>query len=226
MKIKTTARIGGILYLLIITAGIFSEIFVRNKLIVWDNAAETASNIKSSALLWRAGITADLIMHVFDIPLMLIIYILLKPVNKNLAMLGLLFTLIQTAVLVAFKLKLFDALFLTDYAGMNTAQTSQLNALAFIAIRSDAYGFCIGLLFFGFACIINGYLIFKSGYIPKFIGVLIQIAGLCYIINSVAQFINPGMAAIISPGILIVPFIAELSFCLWLLIKGVRFYPA
>src|SRR6188768_259876 len=100
------ARIGGVIYLIIIVAGVFAEAFVRNKLVVSGDATATAQNILSSPLLWRIGICADLIMQVCDLPLIMIFYVLLKPVNKNLALLNLLLNVIQTAVLVANKLNL------------------------------------------------------------------------------------------------------------------------
>src|SRR4051794_24479341 len=103
-SINRTARIGGVLYLILILLGMFAVIFVRDKLIVSADPSLTASNIMASPLLWRMGIAADLIMHVLDVPIMLIIYILLRPVNKDVALLVVLFNLIQTAVLVANKL--------------------------------------------------------------------------------------------------------------------------
>ena len=222
-SIKTTARIGGVLYLIIIVAGIFTEMFVRNKLIVSGDAAATANNITTSQLLWRFGIAGDLIMHVCDVPLVLILYILLKPVNKNLALLAMLFTLIQTAVLVAFKIKLFEALSLLGNADyLKAFGPHQLYTLAYLAIKCDGFGFGIGLIFFGFACLIIGYLIFKSGYLPQAIGVLMQIAGWCYLINSFALLLAPAFADRISPAILVPSFIAELSFCFWLSTKGIN----
>ena len=98
------ARIGGVLYLMILVAGALGEIFIRGKLIVSGNATSTASNIIASQSLWRIGIAGDLLMHICDIPVMLVLYLLLRPVNKNLARLAVLFNLIQTAVLVANKL--------------------------------------------------------------------------------------------------------------------------
>lgn len=222
-SIKTTARIGGLLYLVIIFAGIFTEIFVRDKLIVAGNPTATASNIIASQLLWRTGIACDLIMHICDVPLMLIFYILLKPVNKNLALLAVLFNLIQTAVLVAYKLNLFQTLFLLgDASYLKVLEPQQLHALAYTFIKLDSYGFGFGLLFFGFECIVVGYLIIRSGYLPKWIGVLMQIGGLCYIINSFALILAPQFADMLFPGILIPSFIAEISFCAWLIINGVN----
>ena len=217
LKVETStqiyARIGGVLYLILILAGMFGEIFVRGKLIVAGDATATASNIMASRLLWRIGIATDLIMHVLDIPIMLIIYILLRPVNKNLALLALLFNLIQTAVLVANKLNLVAALL--------QSQSAELHAQMYISLKLHDIGFGIGLIFFGFTCLVNGYLIFRSDYLPRAIGVMLQIAGLCYLINSFVLLLAPKFASIIFPSILIPAFIGELSFCLWLIVKSV-----
>ena len=97
----------------------------------------------------------------------------------------------------------------------------QLQVLAYVAIKAHGYGFGIGLIFFGFECIIDGYLIFTSGFLPKFLGVLILIAGLCYLTNSFALILFPAFSDFIFQIILTPTFIAELSMCLWLLIKGV-----
>jgi hypothetical protein len=216
------ARIGGLLYLVIIAAGIFGELFVRGKLVVSADAAATAHNIVTHELLWRLGIAGDLLMHICDIPLMFIFYFLLKPVNKNLALVALLFNLIQTAVLVANKLNLIMAMFLFTGGNLKTVDPQQLQTLGYLAIKLHGYGFGVGLIFFGFACLIYGYLIFRSGYLPKALGIMLQIAGLCYLTNSFALIITPAFADQLFPFILLPPFIAELSLCLWLLIKGVN----
>lgn len=223
ISINKTARIGGILYLVIIAAGLYSEMFVRAKLVVTGDAVATANNIISSQLLWRTGIAADLLMHICDIPLMLIFYLLLKPVNKNLALMALLFNLVQTAVLVVNKLNLVVALFpLGDADYLKSFDPQQLYTFTYLSIKSHEYGFGLGLIFFGFTCLVAGYLIFKSGYLPKTIGVMMQIAGLCYLLNSFALILAPSFADKIFPMVLLPPFVAELSFCLWLLFKGVN----
>ncbi len=213
------ARIAGFLYLINIATGMFGELFVRAKLVT-GNAAATADNILAHAHLWRIGIAGDLLMQVTDLPIMLIFYILLKPVNKNLALLALLFDLIQTAVLVANKLNLFTAMFLINGgSNLSAIDPHQLHALAYLYITLHEYGFGVGLIFFGFECLFTGYLIFKSGYLPKALGIMIQVAGLCYLTNSFAMVVAPKFA---NTMILAPAFIAELSFCLWLLIKGVN----
>ena len=217
------ARTGGIAYLIIIVAGALGELFIRNTLIVTGDAAATANNIAASPLLWRIGIAGDLFMHVCDVVVILALYTLLKPVNKNLALLAVLFNLIQTAVLVANKMNLLMPLFLSgseDY--LKAFNPQQLQALTYISVKAHGYGFGVGLIFFGFTCLIEGYLIFKSGFFPKILGVLMQIAGLCYLLNSFTMILAPGFANLIFPAVLIPSFIGELSLCLWLIVKGVN----
>ncbi len=222
-SIQKTARIGGLLYLLLILAGMLAVIFVRGKLIISGDAITTANSIMASPLLWRMGIIADLVMHICDVPVMLIIYILLRPVNKNLALLALLFNLIQTAVLVSNKLNLIAALFLlgdADY--LKAFDPHQLYTQVYLSLKLHDYGFGVGLIFFGFTCLANGYLIFRSGYLPRTIGALIQIAGICYLVSSFSLLIAPKFADMIFPAIMAPSFIAELSFCLWLIVRGVN----
>jgi len=208
--------------LIIIAAGLFGEFFVRGKLFVSGDAAATASHIAASPLLWRIGICVDLVMQVCDLPLMLIFYVLLRPVNKNLALLNLLFNLIQTAVLVANKLNLLTTLFLLgDAPYLQSLDQAQRDALAYIFIKLHDHGFGIGLIFFGFVCLLEGYLIFKSGYFPKALGVLMQVAGVCYVANTFILLLNPQLANQLFPFILMPCFIAELSLGVWLLVKGI-----
>jgi len=215
------ARIGGVLYLMIIVAGALGEIFIRGKLIVSGNATSTASNIIASQSLWRIGIAGDLLMHICDIPVMLVLYLLLRPVNKNLARLAVLFNLIQTAVLVANKLNLLMPLFLLGNADyLKAFDPNQLSALAYLFIKAHDYGYGIGLIFFGFACLTYGYLLFRSGYFPRLLGVLIALAGLSYLTDSFTLILAPAFAGTIFP-ILVLALIGELSLCLWLILKGV-----
>ena len=166
--------------------------FIRNIIIVSGDAAATAQNIAASPLLWRIGITGDLLMHVFDLLLAIVYYFLLKRVSKTLAMFSVLFGLIQTAVLVANKLNLMMPLFLLgneDY--LKAFDPQQLQVLSYIFVKAHGYGFGIGLIFFGFECLIDGYLIIKSGFLPRILGILILIVGLGYLTNSFALIFRP-----------------------------------
>jgi hypothetical protein len=216
---KKLARIGGIIYLIILISGAFGEMMVRSKLVVFGDPQATALNIMASPLLWRAGILGDLLMQLCDVPLIVIFYVLLKPVNRNLALMNLLFNLIQTAVLVANKLNLILPMFLlenSDY--LKTFDASQLQTLSYLFIRLHNYGFGVGLLFFAFVCLVEGHLIATSGFFPALLGRLLQLAGVCYLVNSVLLIIHPEWSDLL---ILLPCFVAELALGLWMLIKGV-----
>jgi hypothetical protein len=202
------ARIGGALYLVIIVVGILGPLLTRGQLVVPDDAGATAQNIAASRELWRLGIALDVVMQLCDVPVMLILFLLLSPVNKSVALLALLFNIVQTATLVANQLTLVAAELL---AAENAALTD-------VAIEAYSYGEALGLVFFGFTLLAVGYLIRHSGYLPWRIGLLIQIGGVSYVVNSFLLLVAPGLASIV---LLIPAFIAELSLALWLLVKGV-----
>ena len=217
------ARIGGALYLAIIVLGAFAEGFVANKLVVAGDAATTAANILASPGLWRLSVAGDLIAVLCAVPLLWIEYLLLRPVSKQLVLLAVLFNLASLAVEAiskVFLLVVMPTLGSADY--LKAFDPHQLQILANLALSSHDVAFNIALIFFGFTCIVNGYLIFRSGYLPKFVGVLMQIAGLCYLTACFAALFAPAFADLITPAILLPPLIGESSFCLWLLVKGVN----
>lgn len=208
MEVNRYARIGGGLYLVIIIAGIVGPLLTRELLIVPHDAVATAHNIASSPELWRLGIALDLVAQLCDVPVMLILFLLLSPVNKNVALLALLFNVVQTSTLVANQLTLVAAQLLSP----------DQPALADVALRAYSFGEPIGLVFFGFTCILEGYLIRHSGYLPWILGLLMQIAGVAYVANTVLLLLAPGVASIV---FLIPTVVAELSLALWLVVKGV-----
>jgi hypothetical protein len=217
------ARIAGVLYLINIACGIFGEIFVRGHLVVAGDAATTAHRIMSSEFLFRCGIAGDLIMHITDVPMAVIFYVLLRPVSKDLSLLSALFGMLQTAILCANKLNLVTVLLLLGgTSSLKAFDQNQLQALASLSLSLHAYGFGIGLIFFGMSCLVAGYLMFQSGYFPKILGVLQVMAGVSYLINSSAQLLVPALANKMFPAIVLPAFIGELGTCLWLIVKGVN----
>lgn len=220
---QVLARTGGVLYLIIIVLGLFEEVFVRDRIIVSGDAAATAANIRSFESLWRLGIAAEFVLLICAISLTLIFYILLRPVSKDLALLTVFFNLVSVAVEASVQLYLLGALFPLGKAEyLKAFQPEQLYAMASLAVKSHGYGFGVALIFFGCVCLIQGYLIFRSGYLPKTVGVLMQIAGLSYLTDSFALILAPDFANRIFPAILVPAFIGEASLCLWLLVKGVN----
>ncbi len=217
------ARIGGVLYLIIIVVGIFDEAFVRNRIIVSGDATATAANIRSLESLWRFGIAAEFFLLICAVALTLIFFVLLRPVSRDLALLAVFFNLVSVAVEAAVQLYLLGALFPLGKAEyLRAFEPEQLYALASLSVKSHSYGFGVALIFFGCVCLILGYLIFKSGFLPKALGVLMQIAGLSYLTDSFALILAPTFANRIFPAVLVPAFVGEASLCLWLLVKGVN----
>jgi len=220
---QSYARTGGVLYLTIIAVGIFGELIARGSLIVSGNAAATASRVAGSISLWRAGIAGDIVMHMCDIGLMVVFWVLLSPVNRNVALFAILSNLMQSSVLVANKLNLLIPTFLLGDAEYLKAFTpQQLQALAYVSLKTHSYGFGLGLIFFGMTCLAVGHLMIRSGYLPKALGMGMLLAGVCYIVNSFVLILLPELSPRLFPAILLPPFIAELSTASWLLLKGVN----
>ncbi len=222
-SINAKARIAGILYLIIIIAGIFSMLLIRERMVVAGDPEATAANIIQHNLTWRIGIAADMLMQLLDIPVMWIIFLVLRPVNKDLALLGLLFNLIQTAVLAANKIILVGSLLpLENLPYLRAVDPSILHTQAYLAIKLHEIGFGVGLLFFGLTLLVNGYLVYRSRFLPKAIGIMLQVAGACYLVCNLLLLLSPTLNHALFPYLMLPCFIAELSYALWLTFKGVE----
>ncbi len=216
------ARICGVLYLYIIVAGIFAELFVRSRLVVSADAAVTASNIVANESLFRIGFSGELMHLACDVAVAMILYALLRPVDRNIALLAAFMRLACDIILAVASLSHFAALrLLGDADYLQTFPPDQRQTLALLALKLHGDGYAISLVFFGFACLSLGYLIFRSGYLPRTIGALLAIAGACYLINSFALFLAPAFAATLFPALFVPIFAAELSLTLWLIVRGV-----
>ena len=217
------ARIGGALYLIIIALGIFAQVFVRDRIVVSGDSAATAANITSMESLWRFGIASEFLVVICTILLAMVYFYLLKPVSKELNLLAALFRLTAIIVQTVSLIYLVTALFpLANAAFAKPFTPEQLYALTSLAIRSHGYGYSVALLFTGCTFLVHGYLIFKSGYLPKALGIMIQIAGLGYISNGFAVILYPAIANIVFLAIILPVLIGETSLSLWLLFKGVN----
>jgi hypothetical protein len=220
------ARIAGLLYLVIIVSGIFGFFFVRQSLIVPGDAVATAANITASEGLFRISIGADLIMIVADIALALVFYLLFKPVSNGLSLMAAFFRLAQAAVLGVNLLNLFFALQLLSGANyLAVLGPEQVQAMSMLFLDAYDTGYAIGLLFFGVNLFILGYLVFKSGYLPKVFGILLLAAAVGYVIDTFARTLMLDYASyqpIFDMVVFAPAAIAELAMALWLLIKGVK----
>ena len=217
------ARLGGALYLLIIVCGAFAEGFVSNKLLVAGDAAASARHILAAPGLWQLGTAANLLVVLLAVPLLWIEYLLLRPVSKPLVLLAVLLNGVSLAVEAVSKLFLLLVLPILQSPGYRQAWGAAGTAqLANLALRSHDIAFNIALVFFGLTCLVNGYLIFRSGYLPRLVGVLMQVAGASYLLACLAALFAPKLADQLLPGLLLPPLLGESTYCLWLLIKGVN----
>jgi len=215
---KKTARAAGFLYLLIFCLGVFAELFVRQNLIMPGDAAATVNNIMASESLFRLSLLIDLIRHTFLILLPLVLYRLLKPVNKNIALLMVVLALVSIPIGFINELNHFAALLLVDGADYLTVfGADQLQAQVMFFLDLYAYGAYIPQML-SLWLLLLGYLVFKSGFLPRILGILLMIGCFCYLIDAVSFFLFANSMATLS----LLAFIGELIFALWLLIKGVN----
>jgi hypothetical protein len=222
MNPNKTARIAGVLYLILMVCGIFSYMFVNSRLIVPGDTATTVNNIMASESLYVSGIVSWLISQTVFILLVYVLYKLLKPVNKNHAFLMVMFVLVAVPISFINELNKFAALLLLSGADYLTAFTaSQLHALVPLFLDLHEYGIHINSMFFGLWLLPLGYLVFKSGYIPRILGILLMIGWLGYMLEFFTFFLFPDFNAAIEP-VFTITGIGEFLLVLWLLIKGVN----
>jgi hypothetical protein len=219
---KTTARAAGILYLVITVAAIVAHFYVPSSLIVPGDAATTANNILASEPLFRVGIGSEVIVLLAEVVLSVILYVLLKPVNQTLSLLAMVSRLVMTTIHGLNLLNYYFVLLLLKGTAFATVfDPTQLNALVSLFLDAHGVGFTIGIVFLTIHVFTLGYLIFQSGYFPKVLGILFLLAGLGYLIDSLALLLFPAYGT--TPIYLALPItISEIAFPLWLLIKGLN----
>jgi hypothetical protein len=183
----------------------------------------TAANILAHESLYRFGGAADLIGLACDTAVALIFYELFKPVNRSLSLLAAFFRLMFIAIMAANTLNHFAPLgFLGGSHDLSIFTAAQLRAEALVSLRLHALGYNICLVFFGLTCLLLGYLIFRSTFLPRIVGVFIAIAGVGYLINSFVHFLAPAFGANVFRYILVPCGIGEFVLIVWLLVVGVN----
>lgn len=222
-SIQTPARLAGVLYLIITIAAIVAHQYVPTTLIVPGDITATANNIAESQTLFRlGGVGSELIILLSEIILAVVLYVLLKPVNKTLSLLAAVSRLAMTTIHGLNLLNYYFILSLVGGASYVTAFTSeQIHALVALFLDAHHYGFTIGIAFLTIHVFILGYLIFKSGYFPAILGILFFAAGIGYLADSFALLLSANYDT--TPIFFAIPIaLAEIAFPLWLLIRGVN----
>jgi len=215
MDPRIKARIAGLLYLIGAIGGASAEIFIRGKLVVGGNAAATAANILAHETLYRLGGAGDLIGVACDTAVAVLFYELFVPVNKTLSLMMAFFRIVFVAVMGAITVNHFAAL-------LYLRQVPALQEQALLSLRLQSLGYNIALVFFGFTCLLLGYLIARSTFLPRILGALMAISGAGYLINSFVHLLAPAYGAFAFKYILVPCGIGELALIPWLLAVGVN----
>jgi len=221
---KKTARIAGLLYLAVVLTGIFSLMYVPSKLIVWDNAASTFENIADNQMLFRLGIISGLACYIFFLFLPFALYRLLKPVDAGFSKLMVILAILSVPVYFINVQNQFTILSLVNDSGYSNAfSTDQIQAMVMLYLDQYENGMRMVHIFSGLWLFPFGYLVYKSKFLPKFLGILLMLGCFSYLINFtgntlLSNYPETGIGKYIS----LPATIGEIGICLWLLIIGVK----
>jgi hypothetical protein len=217
-SIKNIARIAGLLYLILSALSAFGLVYVPSVLIAPRDAATTVSNILANEWLFRLGIVSNLLAFTVNIFVVVFLYKLLKPVNEGVASLMVILILMGLAIGMLNELNQVAVLLFSSADYLTAFTADQLQALVLLSLDLYEHGFLISHIFFGLWLFPMGYLIFKSGFLPRFLGVLLIIAGFGYLVDFILFFLFPDVGVTVSEF----TFVGEVLLLLWLLIRGVN----
>ncbi|MEK9501953.1 DUF4386 domain-containing protein [Gaopeijia maritima] len=226
--LRSRARLAGLLYLVIIVSAGFAEGFVRGGHIVPGDAAATAESIRAATGLFRFGLFADLLAFVADAGVAVLLYLVLRPTSRTLALLAAAFRLVAHPAIGALNLLAHQAglSLLEGRPAMPAFSPEQIEQLALLALDLHGYGYVIAGAFFGVHCALLGVLLLRSVHFPGWLGALLIAAGFGYLFEVTAVFAVPGLEALAASVVVVTAGIGEVVLCLYLLIAGVRRDPA
>ena len=217
------ARIVGIVSLIGIVTGAFDIGYVRSALIVPGDAAATVHNITAHETLFRLGFTAHIVLLLCNVPDEVISFILFRRVNVVVAAIAMGCGLIGTAIEGLDMLNAYVPLqLMAESSAMGAFTPLQLQALSYLSVQLQDTGLLVSFVFYGVDEILAGYLIFRSGFLPRIIGVLLSLSGLCYLTDGLISFIAPSLQARLLPYLLYPCLPGEGSLALWLTIVGLN----
>jgi len=221
-SLKKTARLAGLLYLILVITGIYGIMFVPSQTIVPGDAVATANKILANEFVFRTGIINDIISNTIWVFMALVLYRLFKQVNERQAKLMVALVLVQ--IPVVFFMAAFNITSLMLFKGeiLKTFELSQRQDLAMLFLKINDYGTLTLEMFWGLWLLPFGYLVYKSGFIPRLLGIFLILNGIAYIIPSFVSLLFPDYRTIITPFAMPFLILGEISITLWLLIKGVK----
>jgi Domain of unknown function (DUF4386) len=218
-SIQAYARLGGVLIVLSFLAGGFGEAFAPSQIIVSGNATATAHHIIASNTLFRAGFAAYTVEAVCDVALAVVLYLLIRPVSYGLALFFVLFRIMATAVFAFGEVLYFaPAIILSSDPYLKSFTPDQLNTLALVSLNTYGIAAALSQLFYAIALILLGYLLYRSEYLPRTLGVLSVIGGVGFAISTYAAILAPAYDL---PILRLPTILTALVTAAWLLSKGV-----
>ncbi|UTW62803.1 DUF4386 domain-containing protein [bacterium SCSIO 12741] len=218
---KKLGRWTGFFYFLIIFCGLYSGLFVREALIDYSDPSGTLTNLIEQESTFRMGFLADLVMVICDVMVAVLFYYLLRFVHGGIALLAMVFRLIQAAILGANLIQLYKPLLLIQGHGeMADNQLVQLGHEVLQQMQLFEYGYLISGVFFSVNCLLMGFLLFRSKQFPKVFGWMITTASFGYLFNCLASFGAPSLIEISQIIMFFTAVVSEVSLCFYLLIAG------
>src|SRR5215472_7442939 len=216
---RSLARMAGVCQLLEGTTATFGQVTVRGSLVVFGNAAATAANILAHERLFWVGFASSVVGVVFHIAWALLLYDLFKPVNRRVSLFAGFVILVGCAIqALTSVLYLAPMLILNAGNSLSAFTTEELQALAYVFVRLNGYAFNTYLVFFGLWCVLIGFLIFRSTFMPRLLGVLLAIAGLGWMM----YLVPPLAIRLFIPYIAGASALGEIPLLVWLLVVGVN----
>ncbi|MEM7380726.1 MAG: DUF4386 domain-containing protein [Bacteroidota bacterium] len=220
---KQRARLAGLSFLAVIGFGVFAEFYVRRKVYIYNDPATTANNIAEFGKLFSFGIVSDLMMALAYFVFPLILYPLFLSVGKNHLRLMLLSVSIAVTILCLNTIHLIAALEMaggSDYLGALTADQRESWTTFFLKLHTKGYK--VAQIFYGLYLLPLGYLIYRSGRIPKIIGIFLMLGFAGDFIDFFRYFLFPNIESVFLDNITLPADLGEFSLCIWLLIMGIR----
>lgn len=216
------ARIAGVLYAIVTVTALFAEIGVRSRLITFGDPNRTVTNIITRAPLYRLGAGADITAFLCDIGIAVLLFRLLEPVSRTLSLTAAFFRSAHATIAAINTINYIAPLIFLGGGVALAATTGQSQELVMASLRLHGIGYNVALLFFSVHCVLCGYLIVRSTFLPRPLGVLLAIAGVCYLINGYSAIVAPEFKRAIYPYVLIPAGLGEWSLMIWLLMARVN----
>jgi hypothetical protein len=218
MSPRTKGRYAGAIYLLYVIAGVYAQTFISDRLVVFGDAARTTSNILANQSLYRLGFTIYLVEMAGQVATVVLFYQLLKPVSRTGAMLAAAFELIGCGIKIFSRLFYFAPLFVLGggVSSLSVFNKEQLDAIVLLLLRINDNGAAIALAFFGFSTVLQGWLIYKSGFLPRWLGIIGIIGGFGWL-----TFLSPPLGMRVFTYVAVYALVGLLATIGWLLTVGV-----